>query len=369
MNDVRTLRPGTFLNDSIIEFWANFIFTSKSFPAIQNSHCFNPFLWRMITDEPDVSRWSGWGKKIDMFSFKFLLFPICQEYHWSLAIVCNFNPSVSSDGCILYLDSLDPKRNSTLVFQNIRAYLSSEWTRRKGAVAEFNDTSFPGFSPLVPLQPNSYDCGIYVVQFIESFLEYPYQVGDFNASGYQLFPSQHLIVFNACVSVKRTSIFDQINALRLSRFLPPLPPLDTFGHPIFEPPNPPPSLSPVRKTLSDDDLGTPAFVSSPLQQISLNSSASPSRAETKSISVESFAPASLSYKELQERCKRYGLSARGSKIELCSRLTEFSDEQLYVFSPTKKRRGPNPNAGHDNSRIPSRGEKEKEIVSKRNRPR
>ncbi|CAI9094621.1 OLC1v1030387C4 [Oldenlandia corymbosa var. corymbosa] len=56
----------------------------------------------------------NWIKKKDILSTKYVLVPIVLWSHWSLLILCNFNPSLQSKSpCMLLLDSLqqtDPTR-------------------------------------------------------------------------------------------------------------------------------------------------------------------------------------------------------------------------------------------------------------------
>lgn len=74
--------------------------------------------------------------------------------------------------CILIMDSLKlsyHQRTYTL----LREYLQVEWEVRKGSCRSFSNESITGSLCRVPLQDNSSDCGLYLLQYVESFLQNP----------------------------------------------------------------------------------------------------------------------------------------------------------------------------------------------------
>lgn len=50
-------------------------------------------------------------------------------------------------------------------------YLQVEWEVRRGTPRVFNNNSIKGSLCKVPLQDNSSDCGLYLLQYVESFLQ------------------------------------------------------------------------------------------------------------------------------------------------------------------------------------------------------
>lgn len=50
-------------------------------------------------------------------------------------------------------------------------YLEVEWEVRKGSQRSFGKEVMKGSSPRVPQQDNFSDCGVYVLQYVESFFE------------------------------------------------------------------------------------------------------------------------------------------------------------------------------------------------------
>ncbi|XP_064405387.1 sentrin-specific protease 7-like isoform X4 [Halichondria panicea] len=72
--------------------------------------------------------------------------------------------------CVLVLDSLGVRR--TGIVKTIRNYLTVEWRERKarGGVEELNYDLLPAKYPVIPLQNNSSDCGLFMLQYVESLL-------------------------------------------------------------------------------------------------------------------------------------------------------------------------------------------------------
>ncbi|XP_054618549.1 sentrin-specific protease 6 [Dunckerocampus dactyliophorus] len=74
--------------------------------------------------------------------------------------------------CILIMDSLRGPTRSTVV-RTLREYLEVEWEVRKGSHRTFGKDVMKGSSPRVPQQDNFSDCGVYILQYVESFFENP----------------------------------------------------------------------------------------------------------------------------------------------------------------------------------------------------
>ncbi|XP_041832466.1 sentrin-specific protease 6 isoform X2 [Melanotaenia boesemani] len=80
--------------------------------------------------------------------------------------------AVCRQPCILIMDSLRGPARSTVV-KTLREYLEVEWEVRKGSQRSFGKEVMRGSSPRVPQQDNFSDCGVYVLQYVESFFENP----------------------------------------------------------------------------------------------------------------------------------------------------------------------------------------------------
>lgn len=81
-------------------------------------------------------------------------------------------PVVCKQPCILIMDSLRGPGRSNVV-KTLREYLEVEWEVRKASQRSFGKDAMKGSSPRVPQQDNFSDCGVYVLQYVESFFENP----------------------------------------------------------------------------------------------------------------------------------------------------------------------------------------------------
>ena len=207
---VSCLQPEMFLNDTIIEFYLLYMYHAVlSQTQREQVHIFNTFFYTKLTNNLSsqlnsqnlhekhrlVSKWT---KNVDLFEKDFILIPIHDHAHWLLAIICY--PSLAGsepifaqeDGticvesvepakclrnkrtilklaCILIFDSLAIKRND--VISNLRFYLQAEWDARYKSRGSYTCTTntLVGHHPKLPIQPNSCDCGLFVMQYAESF--------------------------------------------------------------------------------------------------------------------------------------------------------------------------------------------------------
>ncbi|XP_058939048.1 sentrin-specific protease 6 isoform X1 [Kogia breviceps] len=84
----------------------------------------------------------------------------------------HLKPTVCKQPCILLMDSLRGPSRSNVV-KILREYLEVEWEVKKGSKRSFSKDVMKGSNPKVPQQNNFSDCGVYVLQYVESFFENP----------------------------------------------------------------------------------------------------------------------------------------------------------------------------------------------------
>jgi Ulp1 family protease len=71
---------------------------------------------------------------------------------------------------ILIFDSIkDHFESHSKVATALREYFSSEFQEKFGDVKIIDETTMPSESPRVPRQPNKTDCGLFLIQYMESF--------------------------------------------------------------------------------------------------------------------------------------------------------------------------------------------------------
>nr|XP_048310226.1 sentrin-specific protease 7 isoform X5 [Myodes glareolus] len=189
----------------------------------------------LTEDNPDLSmaqrrhkRVRTWTRHINIFNKDYIFVPVNESSHWYLAVICfpwleeavyedcpqtasqqsqdqqsqHDNKIIDSDlrptsaasasaeesqstemsmsvpkkmckrPCILILDSLKAASIQNTV-QNLREYLEVEWEVKRKTHREFSKTSMVDLCPKVPKQDNSSDCGVYLLQYVESFFQDP----------------------------------------------------------------------------------------------------------------------------------------------------------------------------------------------------
>ncbi|XP_071323645.1 sentrin-specific protease 6 isoform X4 [Trachinotus anak] len=100
-------------------------------------------------------------------------------------------PNLCKQPCILIMDSLRGPARSTVV-KTLREYLEVEWEVRKGTQRSFGKDVMRGSSPRVPQQDNFSDCGVYILQYVESFFENPIPSFHLPVNLSEWFPQQRM---------------------------------------------------------------------------------------------------------------------------------------------------------------------------------
>ena len=183
--DVRTLLPGKYLNDSIINFWIRWVSIPLSPEDYASKvHVFSSHFLSGVLSNNYSSNMKRWLRKVNIFNKKLLLFPFNAVSHWSLVAV--FNPSMIKQTskrwgearytnevcCMIHLDSLG---NSTIhdgkdIGWAIRNVLNSEWQRHYNTTLDrtsrpFTHRCLPLLTPKVVRQDNGFDCGMFVCRY------------------------------------------------------------------------------------------------------------------------------------------------------------------------------------------------------------
>ncbi|XP_028787339.1 probable ubiquitin-like-specific protease 2A isoform X2 [Neltuma alba] len=201
--DVELLQPETFINDNIIDFYIKYL--KNKIPPNEQSrfHFFNCFFFRKLADlDKDPSnacdakaafqRVRKWTRKVNLFEKDYIFVPINYSLHWSLIVICHpgevacFEDEEIKESskvpCILHMDSL---RGSHKGLKNvIQSYLCEEWKERHRDVVDDVSSKFLHLrfvSLDLPQQENLYDCGLFLLHYMERFLnEAPINFNPFN---------------------------------------------------------------------------------------------------------------------------------------------------------------------------------------------
>ncbi|GMJ03471.1 Arabidopsis SUMO protease 1, SUMO PROTEASE RELATED TO FERTILITY1 [Hibiscus trionum] len=190
--DVELLSPETFINDTIIDFYIIYL-KNKIPPEEQHRfHFFNSFFFCKLADldkglsddcqaRSAFQRVHKWTRKVDIFGKDYIFIPVNYSLHWSLIVICHpgevtkFKDDVTENvlkvPCILHMDSI---RGSHRGLKNLfRSYLSEEWKQRHKEAADDVPSKILNLqfvSLELPQQENSFDCGLFLLHYVELFL-------------------------------------------------------------------------------------------------------------------------------------------------------------------------------------------------------
>ncbi|XP_054801820.1 probable ubiquitin-like-specific protease 2A isoform X2 [Prosopis cineraria] len=190
--DIELLQPETFINDNIIDFYIKYL-KNKIPPNEQNRfHFFNCFFFRKLADldkdppsacdgKAAFQRVRKWTRKVNLFEKDCIFVPINYSLHWSLIVICHpgevacFQDEEIKESskvpCILHMDSL---RGSHKGLKNVfQSYLCEEWKERHRDMVDDVSSKFLHLrfvSLELPQQENLYDCGLFLLHYVERFL-------------------------------------------------------------------------------------------------------------------------------------------------------------------------------------------------------
>ncbi|KAG4205974.1 hypothetical protein ERO13_A04G135200v2 [Gossypium hirsutum] len=190
--DIDSLAPETFLTSQIMNFYIRYLRqqASPTNRAICDYHIFNTYFYPKLKEAVSYKgsdkdslfiKFRRWWKGVNIFQKAYILIPINEDYHWSLVIICIPDKEEELGPIILHLDSLG-LHSSRLVFKNIKSYMREEWTYLNQEVAPSDlpiaDRIWENLprridekTITVPQQKNDYDCGLFVLFFMERFIE------------------------------------------------------------------------------------------------------------------------------------------------------------------------------------------------------
>ncbi|KAL6703411.1 hypothetical protein ACN47E_009670 [Coniothyrium glycines] len=92
-DDLQRLDEEEYLNDSLIEYYMDYLFTKHKVPR-DKVFFWNTYFYTALTSKTwgkpinydAVTRWTA---KVDIFDYDYIVVPVNDAYHWYLAIICN----------------------------------------------------------------------------------------------------------------------------------------------------------------------------------------------------------------------------------------------------------------------------------------
>lgn len=173
-SDLTLLLTDDFLNDSLIAFYLKFLQFSLIPVAVErkwhcktNVHIFSTFFFVKFSKHgyDGVRKWVP--EDVDIFEKDFLFFPVNEDLHWFLIVVCF--PKDPKRACICSLDSLGG-RYSLRTAKKVRSYLVAEWDAKKKDPCPTPFLRVKVEVLHVPQQSNFWDCGVYLLHYVERII-------------------------------------------------------------------------------------------------------------------------------------------------------------------------------------------------------
>ncbi|CAN6245884.1 unnamed protein product [Urochloa humidicola] len=158
-SDINCLDPGAYLSSPVINYYIQKIkrATLHSEDCRNKFYIFNTYFYGKLEEAldwpDDFSKLRRWWKGVNIFHRPYIILPIHGMAHWSLVIICMPAKESISGPSILHLDSLG-MHQSTKILKTVGGYLVKEWQELKK----------------VPQQNNAYDCGVFMLYYIERFI-------------------------------------------------------------------------------------------------------------------------------------------------------------------------------------------------------
>lgn len=97
-SDLERLDEGEFLNDNLIGFYLRFLeqtFEEQKPDLAKRVYFFNTYFYTTLTNAHKprkVFNYEGvqkWTRAVDIFTYDYIIIPICENTHWYLAVICN----------------------------------------------------------------------------------------------------------------------------------------------------------------------------------------------------------------------------------------------------------------------------------------
>ncbi|KAI3502409.1 hypothetical protein L1887_30461 [Cichorium endivia] len=184
--DMSCLAPEACLSSTIMNFYIRYLQQpiSASETETCHYHFFNTYFYNKLEKlsykEDSFLKFRKWWKGVNIFEKAYILLPIHENAHWSLVIICFPTNEEELGPILLHLDSLG-LHNSKSLFENIKRFLKEEWSYLRKSepldvpipdeIWENLDSKMDHKRVTVPQQMNDYDCGLFVLLYMERFIK------------------------------------------------------------------------------------------------------------------------------------------------------------------------------------------------------
>ncbi|XP_034943369.1 sentrin-specific protease 6-like [Chelonus insularis] len=210
MTDYCCLAQGEWLNDLIIDWYLMYLYSKViSNSDRERTFIYSALFFAVLRKEAFETKYYPYGAiqrftkirqftgKVNIFEKDFVIIPVNEQAsHWYLIVICFLglvgdhqiddasqsmsSLSLSNDDdhsekkypCILIFDSLKNSKKKDDIFL-LREYLSFQYSEHYKKRKFFSESVLSCDYPSIPTQTNYSDCGIFVLQYVESFFKNP----------------------------------------------------------------------------------------------------------------------------------------------------------------------------------------------------
>ncbi|PUZ54881.1 hypothetical protein GQ55_5G167100 [Panicum hallii var. hallii] len=184
-SDMKCLEPEEYLKSPVINFCLQYLKKSRHRGDL---YMFNTYFYSKLEEalstlgdrDSQFSKLRRWWRNVDIFKKAYIILPINEMMHWSLIIVCMPTKEGDSGPIMLHLDSLG-LHNSQKLFDTVARYLEAEWRHLQkdssydipfsGMIWKRLSRNIKGEKVEVPRQRNEYDCGLFMLHYIDKFIQ------------------------------------------------------------------------------------------------------------------------------------------------------------------------------------------------------
>ena len=203
-NDVDRLKPLQYLNDNLVDFYLRWLLVVKYSHAffirhkimIMSSHFFPHLANERVTcPKEQYDLVATWTVTSPIFDHEFVFIPIVKDQHWSLVILCHpsalicdvevesKSPSSSNNDddsigmetkvpTMILLDSLGSYHDKKSLSKTLKNYLNQEWEAKGNyPIQNIDVEKLRTVIPRAPVQKNTSDCGVFMLQYVEHFID------------------------------------------------------------------------------------------------------------------------------------------------------------------------------------------------------
>jgi len=165
--DISSLRPRTWLNDVVISYYIR-----RYFPVCRWVYNFDCQFFAFVRlnqalsgfDYDSFLKYCNVTNKLNWEDYKYVQVPVCFDFHWSFVVIENAYEEIGLT-TFFHVDSIRGFHNTRALSSVLINYISCEKKLKKGIAHSMKYKQVSVSTD--PQQRNSFDCGIFVLHYME----------------------------------------------------------------------------------------------------------------------------------------------------------------------------------------------------------